>query len=94
LVISPGLLDHTGFNISYLRACSIIAVLFDRAEDKRPQPVTQQIYGPFRLGVQTSLNLDTGERISTDFTLEYSRRTYGIALRYNPELELVPQPTD
>jgi len=38
--------------------------------------------------VQTSLNLDTGERISTDFTLEYSRRTYGIALRYNPELEL------
>jgi len=42
--------------------------------------------GPFRLGVQASLNLDTGELYNTDFTLEYSRRTYGIALRYNPDL--------
>jgi hypothetical protein len=85
-------LDYTGFNISYSQGIrsGISPFLFDRAEDTRvlSAGVTQQIYGPFRLGVQTSLNLDTGERISTDFTLEYSRRTYGIALRYNPELEL------
>ncbi len=50
--------------------------------------ITQQIYGPFTFGVQTSVNLDTGEYTSTDFILQYSRRTYGITLRYNPELEL------
>ncbi|MEY3404456.1 MAG: LPS-assembly protein LptD, partial [Cyanobacteriota bacterium] len=33
-------------------------------------------------------NLDTSKEISTDYTLEYSRRTYGITLRYNPVLQL------
>jgi len=50
--------------------------------------VTQQIYGPFRLGVQTSINVNTGRDLSTDYVLEYSRRTYGVVLRYNPTLEL------
>lgn len=64
--------------------------MFDRAADTKILSVglTQQIYGPFRLGIQTAINLDTGESLSTDYTLEYSRRTYGIILRYNPVQEL------
>ena len=50
--------------------------------------LSQQLYGPFRLGLQTSINLDTGKATSTDYIMEYSRRTYGISLRYNPVLQL------
>ena len=39
-------------------------------------------------GFQTSWNLDSGETISTDYILEYSRRSYNITLRYNPVLQL------
>ena len=42
----------------------------------------------FGWGVQTSFNLDDGDDISTDYILEYSRRTHGITLRYNPVLEI------
>ena len=38
--------------------------------------------------MQGSLNLDTGELYNTDFILEYSRRTYGVTLRYSPDREL------
>lgn len=85
-------LDYTGFNISYSQGFNSGAspFLFDRAVDNRvlSAGITQQIYGPFRLGFQTSINLDTGSQSSTDYTLEYSRRSYGITLRYNPILEL------
>jgi Protein of unknown function (DUF3769) len=40
-----------------------------------------------RLGVQTSINLDTGDFFNTDIILDYSRRTYGLTLRYNPNLQ-------
>jgi hypothetical protein len=40
------------------------------------------------LGIQTSFNLNTGEEISTDYLLEYSRRAYNIQLRYNPVQQL------
>ncbi|MEM7760916.1 MAG: DUF3769 domain-containing protein, partial [Cyanobacteria bacterium P01_A01_bin.40] len=50
--------------------------------------ITQQIYGPFRAGFQTSLDLEDGDTISTDYLLEYSRRTHNVILRYNPELEI------
>ncbi|MBC6479216.1 MAG: DUF3769 domain-containing protein [Hormoscilla sp. GM7CHS1pb] len=32
--------------------------------------------------------MDNSEGLSTDYTLEYSRRTYGMSLRYNPVLGL------
>jgi hypothetical protein len=48
----------------------------------------QQVYGPFRLGFQTSVNLSSGELFNTDIILDYSRRTYGITLRYNPVLQI------
>jgi hypothetical protein len=64
--------------------------LFDRIADTSvlSAGITQQIYGPFRLGIQTSLNLNTGREISTDYLLEYSRRAYNIQLRYNPAQQL------
>jgi hypothetical protein len=89
---SRSFLDYTAFNISYSQGLDSgeSPFLFDRAVDTRTLSagITQQIYGPFTFGIQTSVNLDTGEYTSTDFILQYSRRTYGITLRYNPELEL------
>lgn len=85
-------LDYTGFNLAYSQGIlgGSSPFLFDRTADTRilSAGITQQIYGPFRLGVQTSINVDTGQELSTDYFLEYSRRTYGVVLRYNPALEL------
>ena len=84
--------DYTGFNIGYrhyFRGGSS-PFLFDRPFDNRilTAGVLQQIAGPWRLGIQTSVNLDTGSQISTDYYVEYSRRTYNILLRYNPILQI------
>lgn len=84
--------DYTAFNLSYSEGLNtgLSPFLFDRNVDNRvlSAGISQQIYGPFRLGFQTSVNLDTGQRSSTDYVVEYSRRTYGITLRYNPVQEL------
>jgi Protein of unknown function (DUF3769) len=50
--------------------------------------INQQLFGPLRLGVQTSINVDTSRPIGTDYYLEYSRRSFSIQLRYNPVLQL------
>jgi hypothetical protein len=85
-------LDYTGFNIGYSQYIQqgLSPFLFDRAVDNKilTGGIVQQIYGPFRLGFQTALSLDTGEQISTDYILEYSRRAYNITLRYNPVLAI------
>lgn len=85
-------LDYTAFNITYTQAirAGVSPFLFDRLADTRIlyAGITQQIYGPFRLGFQTAYNLDTGREISTDYFLEYKRRTYGVTLRYNPVQQL------
>ncbi|NDJ19232.1 DUF3769 domain-containing protein [Myxacorys almedinensis A] len=85
-------LDYTAFNISYTQAFrdGSSPFLFDRIADDRilSAGISQQIYGPFRFGFQTSYNVQTGREISTDYILEYSRRTYSVALRYNPVLQL------
>ncbi|QSJ14853.1 DUF3769 domain-containing protein [Nostoc sp. UHCC 0702] len=85
-------LDYTAFNITYSQGLNsgLSPFLFDRSVDNRvlSAGISQQLYGPFRLGFQTSINLDTGEQSSTDYFVEYTRRTYGITLRYNPVLEL------
>ncbi|KAB8335296.1 DUF3769 domain-containing protein [Scytonema tolypothrichoides VB-61278] len=84
--------DYTGFRVSYSQGLNtgLSPFLFDRRVDNRvlSAEILQQIYGPFRVGFQTTVNLDTGERSSTDYIVEYSRRTYGITLRYNPVQEL------
>ena len=85
-------LDYTAFNLTYSQGTNsgLSPFLFDRSVDNKVlnAGLSQQIYGPFRLGFQTSINLDTGKDTSTDYIVEYNRRTYGIILRYNPVLEL------
>lgn len=85
--------DYTRFNISYYQALlggAESPFTFDRDVDRSVLTlgITQQIYGPFLLGVQTAINLDTGEEVDTSFALEYSRRTYGLLVRYNPSQEV------
>lgn len=85
-------LDYTGFSFSYSQNIrgDESPFLFDRLVDRQilSLGITQQIYGPFRAGFQTSLDLEDGDTISTDYLLEYSRRTHNVILRYNPELEI------
>lgn len=87
---SRDFLDYTAFNLSYRQTIGSGSspFLFDRSVDERVLSAgfSQQIYGPLRFGFQTSINLDNNRSFSTDYILEYSRRTYGITLRYNPEL--------
>jgi hypothetical protein len=84
--------DYTGFNVNYFQQFrgSESPFLFDRVVDDRilSVGVNQQISGPFRLGIQSSVNLDSGKQISTDYYLEYSRRTYNFIVRYNPALQI------
>ena len=85
-------LDYTGFNITYSQGIrgDLSPFLFDRFFDTEVLSLglTQQVYGPVRAGVQTFFNVDTSQEISTDYFLEYSRRTYNIILRYNPVLQV------
>jgi hypothetical protein len=85
---SRSVFDYTGFNLSVSQGVrsNPSPFLFDRFADQRTisAGIVQQLYGPLRLGLQTSYNLDNGKEISTDYILEYNRRTYGLILRYNP----------
>jgi len=89
---SKNVLDYTSFNVTYTQALGEgeSPFKFDRLVDRRRLSlgVLQQIYGPVLGGVQASINLDDGEVISSDFILEYSRRTYNLRLRYNPTQEI------
>ncbi|WP_204137553.1 DUF3769 domain-containing protein [Halomicronema sp. CCY15110] len=82
--------DSTVFNVTYTRSfvsdAATSPFFFDRNVDNNRLSggIIQQLYGPFRLGFQASVNLDTGEIINTDYLLEYNRRTYGVFLRYSP----------
>ncbi|MEL7501484.1 MAG: DUF3769 domain-containing protein [Cyanobacteria bacterium J06554_6] len=87
--LSKPVLDYTRFNIGYYQALvggDDSPYLFDRDVDTSVLSfgLMQQIYGPFLLGFQASINLDSGEDVSTDILFEYSRRTYGILVRYSP----------
>ncbi len=85
-------LDYTGFNISYRQGFrgDESPFFFDRFADLQVLSIglTQQIYGPVRAGLQTFYNVELNEEISTDYFIEYSRRTYNVMLRYNPVLQI------
>jgi lipopolysaccharide export system protein LptA len=85
-------LDYTGFELSYAQNIrgDESPFLFDRLVDRQTFSVgiTQQIYGPIRLGFQTEVDLNDNDEINTEYSLEYSRRTHNITLRYNPVLEI------
>ena len=89
---SEPFLDYTGFNISYRQGLrgDESPFFFDRFSDTQVLSfgLTQQLYGPLRAGVQTFYNIELNEEISTDYFIEYSRRTYNIMVRYNPVLQI------
>jgi Protein of unknown function (DUF3769)/LptA/(LptD N-terminal domain) LPS transport protein len=86
------LFDYTGFNIGYAQnfLSGNSPYLFDRFLDSRivTAGINQQIFGPLKAGIQTSINIDTGQSLGTDYYLDYSRRTFGILVRYNPLLQI------
>jgi hypothetical protein len=89
---SRSYLDYTGFRVEYSQGIvgKRSPFLFDRFVDESTISIgiVQQIYGPIRFGIQTSWNLEDSDEISTDYILEYSRRTHKVVLRYNPVLEV------
>jgi hypothetical protein len=84
--------DYTGFNVGYSQGflSGSSPFLFDRFQDTRviTAGINQHLFGPLKAGIQTSINVDTARPISTDYYLEYSRRTFSIVTRYNPVLQL------
>lgn len=85
-------LDYTAFSITYsprFRLTDKSPFFFDRQEDQQILrfSLTQQIYGPLRASANITLRLDGGNPrvIDATYGLEYSRRTYGISLFFNPE---------
>jgi len=88
---SKPFLDYTSVFVRYSDALlsGQSPFQFDRVADQRifHFGILQQIVGPLRFGFQTAINLDTNDAISTDYILEYSRRTYGIILSINPQRE-------
>jgi len=85
-------LDYTGFNVTYTQVAQdgVSPYLFDRLVDLKVLSfgLVQQVYGGFRVGFQSSINLESKEAISTNYTVEYSRRSYAIILRFNPERQV------
>ncbi|NJK27345.1 MAG: DUF3769 domain-containing protein [Coleofasciculaceae cyanobacterium SM2_3_26] len=86
---SKRFLDYTAFSLGYAEVFQdgTSPFLFDRVADTRILffGLTQQVVGPFRVGFRAAVNLETNEAINTVYTLEYSRRTYGVTIQYNPE---------
>ncbi|MEM8602348.1 MAG: DUF3769 domain-containing protein [Cyanobacteria bacterium P01_H01_bin.121] len=84
--------DYTNIFVNYSQAIlgTTSPFNFDRVADQQviSMGITQQIYGPIRFGVNTGFNLDTGERISTNYRLEYRQRAYNMSIVYNPILEV------
>jgi hypothetical protein len=84
--------DYTGFNIGYSQGIRGDAspFFFDRFADTQVLSLglTQQVYGPLRFGVQSAYSITNSSEISTDYFLEYSRRTYNLQVRYNPQLQV------
>jgi hypothetical protein len=89
---SDAVLDYTAFNIGLTQIVlnGESPFQFDRIIDTSVLSLglMQQVYGPFRVGFQTAINIEDNEAISTDYFLEYSRRTYRVVLRYNPKVQL------
>jgi lipopolysaccharide export system protein LptA len=84
--------DYTGFNVSFSQGLvnGQSPFFFDRFVDQQTVSygITQQIYGPIRVGFQSIYSIDQSKEISTEYFLEWSRRTYSLILRYNPVLQL------
>jgi hypothetical protein len=89
---SRDFLDYTSFNLTFSQniRSGESPFTFDRAADDQVLSfgIVQQVYGPLRIGFQTSVNLERSDNIDTNYILEYSRRTYALTLQYNPVREI------
>lgn len=89
---SRNFLDYTGFNLAYtqLAITGESPFFFDRVVDQQILSfgIVQQLYGPLRVGFQSAINLENSRGLDSQLTLEYSRRTYGVILRYSFRREL------
>jgi hypothetical protein len=89
---SQPLFDYTKLNLSFTQGATLgqSPFLFDRVVDNQiiSAGVVQQIYGPMRVGLQQSWSLNTGRLIDSTYSLEYSRRTYALVIRYSPTREV------
>ncbi|MEM7796393.1 MAG: DUF3769 domain-containing protein [Cyanobacteria bacterium P01_C01_bin.118] len=90
--LSNNFFDYTRFNLGYyqeLFSGNNSPFLFDRNVDDKiiTFGIVQQIFGPILLGFQTSINIENGDDINTEIIGEYSRRTYGLVVRYSPTQE-------
>ncbi|MEN9273660.1 MAG: DUF3769 domain-containing protein [Gloeomargarita sp. DG02_4_bins_56] len=84
--------DYTAFRVSYsprFRLTEASPFFFDRRVDQQVVNLflAQQIFGPLRATANITLSLDNGgaQIISATYGLEYSRRTYGVSVFFNPE---------
>ena len=81
-------LDYTRLNLAYSQSFigeASSPFLFDREVDRNVLTlgIVQQVYGPFLAGYQTAYSFSEDRAINNIYSLEYSRRTYGILLRYD-----------
>ncbi|MGQ9837960.1 MAG: DUF3769 domain-containing protein [Cyanobacteriota bacterium] len=80
--------DYTNLSLTYSNGflAGASPFLFDRITTREQMVLgfLQQLYGPLRIGAETTLDLQSGQQVDTTYRLGYDRRTYGLMLQYNP----------
>lgn len=80
--------DYTNLSVTYSNGflAGASPFLFDRITTREQLILgfLQQLYGPLRVGAETTVDLQSGQQVDTTYRLGYDRRTYGFSLQYNP----------
>lgn len=80
--------DYTNVSATYSNGflAGASPFLFDRitTREQLVLGILQQVYGPIRVGAETTIDLQLGENVDTTYTLGYDRRTYGVNVKFNP----------
>lgn len=84
-------LDYTNIRVTYSNGflSGASPFLFDRITTREQLVLggLQQLYGPIRVGAETTVDLQSGRSVDTTYRFNYDRRTYGLSIRYNPVRE-------
>jgi lipopolysaccharide export system protein LptA len=85
---SANTFDYTNLSATYSNGflAGASPFLFDRitTREQLVLGILQQVYGPLRVGAETTIDLQLGENVDTTYTLGYDRRTYGVNVKFNP----------
>lgn len=80
--------DYTNLRVTYSNGflAGASPFLFDRITTREQLVLgfLQQLYGPLRVGAETTVDLQSGQQVDVVYRLGYDRRTYGFSLQYNP----------